>query len=220
MEIIASLKGSHKGRDVFILGNGPSINREDLSCLRGEVVIGMNASPLLDEKFSFSSSYYVVSDKRFLDHPEKSKIAASEYVEKATRVFRSECYESYHSPLREETFYVKSLGRSGFSKDLALGFYFGCTTTMLAIQLAYYIGARRIYLLGNDLNYRGNQARFYSEASTQENDHFTGIQIDNIRNGYVVLREYGVELFNCSQSSLLLPYLPYKEFSHIFSKEP
>ena len=49
----AHLRGRHHGETAFILGNGPSICREDLSRLRGRLSIGMNASTQLEAAHGF-----------------------------------------------------------------------------------------------------------------------------------------------------------------------
>lgn len=207
---------SHKnklaGEDIYILGNGPSIKKEDLSLLRGRHSIGLNASPLLEKEFGFTSQYYTVSDTRFITHPEKYKMATEMLDPKTVRVFRKELREFDAKSLPNKTYYLDSLGKNGFSFDLSKGFYFGASTTMLAIQLAYYLGAKRIFLMGVDLRYDGESPRFYSEDDVQEYDHFTSIQLWNIRNAYTLLKNNDVELYNCSAQSLLAPYLPYAKF--------
>lgn len=209
---INKLKNKEAGKRCFILANGPSILKEDLSLLKDEIVIGMNASTILEK--GFVQKYYVVSDLRFLSHPEKRKYGTTELNKKTIRVFRKELKEiDDHIP---NTFYVPSLGKNGFSFNLKDGFYFACTTTMLAIQLAYHIGCTEIYILGVDLTYSKDNPRFYKETNPQLEDANTSVQIYNIANAYSVLKDKNVKLFNCSENSLLRPYIPYKSFKEIF----
>jgi hypothetical protein len=215
MANIKELKNAEKNKDIYILGNGQSIKKEDLSVLKNKVSIGMNANCLLEKEFGFISQYYCVSDARFLKHSEKFKMATQELDKNTKRIFRSELIQYDDKDLINQTYYIDSLGKNGFSFDLKKGFYFGCTTTMLAIQLAVYLGAKRIFILGNDLKYIGENPRFYAESTAQEYDKFTGIQIWNIRNAYLELQKVGIEVYNCSQDSLLMPYLPYREFKKI-----
>jgi len=216
---IKNHKNRFKGEDIYILANGPSIKDEDLSVLKSRVSIGINASPLLEKKFGFESQYYTVSDTRFITHPEKYKMATDMLGAKAVRVFREELKPFDSKEFKNRTFYVESLGKDGFSSDLSKGFYFGASTTMLAVQLAAYLGASKIYLLGVDLKYDGESPRFYSEEDVQEYDHFTSTQIKNIRNSYLKLKKNGVKLFNCSKSSLLRSYIPYIDFNNHLKKE-
>ena len=215
---IRDLKNVNKGEDIFILANAPSIKKNDLSRLKGKVVIGMNANPLLEKEFGFVSDYYVVSDLRFITHPQKRPMATEMLDKKTKRVFRQELMAEDQDELKDKTYYIKSLGRNGFSCDLEEGYYFGVTTTMLAVQLAAYLGAKNIYILGMDLKYKKGDARFYHETSVQEYDKFTSTQIYNVQNAYKILKENDVNLYNCSKTSLLFPYLPFIDFNKSITK--
>ncbi|MCP4178858.1 MAG: DUF115 domain-containing protein [bacterium] len=212
---ILRYKNKYKNKDIFILGNAPSIKKENLEPLKNSISIGMNASPLLEKEYGFTSQFYVVSDTRFMENEVKRKIA-TEMVNKSTvRVFRKELIDYDDPSLKRRTCYIRAIGKNGFSFNLVHGYYFGCTTTMLAIQLAYYIGGKNIYLLGNDLKYSKNNARFYNEDKVQVYDKFTSIQIYNMKNAYNILKEKRVNLYNCSSTSLLAPYLPFKLFKNL-----
>ena len=208
---IKKLKNKELGKDIYILANAPSIKELDLSLLKDKVTIGMNANPLLEKEFGFVSPYYVVSDQRFLNHPQKREMATSMLNSKTIRVLRAELKENDENVVND-TYYVKAIGKTGFSFNLQKGYYFGVTTTMLAIQLAAYLGAKNIYILGMDLKYNGENPRFYKEDKVQEFDSFTSIQIFNVRNAYLELEQVGIQLYNCSESSLLFPYLPFKNY--------
>ena len=216
---ITALHGRLAGRTVFILGNGPSVKEHPLERLRGLPIIGMNASPLLDREFGFACGYYVVSDARFLTHPDKRAFATLEYLKKdVVRVLREELRDVDVRELRNSTHYVRALGKNGYSHDLARGFYFGCSTSLLAIQLASYLGCTTIVLLGNDFRYPRNQPRFYHEARPQAQDPFLSIQIWNVRNAYNLLQEKGVDLWLCTRNSNLVPYVPWRSFDDLVAK--
>jgi hypothetical protein len=108
---------------------------------------------------------------------------------------------------------VKARGKNGFSDDLKRGFYFGCTTSMLAIQLAYYAGSSQIVLLGNDFRYPRSQPRFYHESNPQPPDPFLSVQLWNVRLACRELAARGVAMFLCTRDSNLAPYVPYRDFS-------
>lgn len=215
---IKSLKDIEFGEDIYILANAPSVKKENLSLLKDKISIGMNANPLLEKEFDFISQYYVVSDLRFLNHPIKRKFATEMLNTNTKRIFRSELKEEDCEILKDETYYVDVIGKNGFSFNLDRGYYFGATTTMLAIQLASYLGAKNIYILGMDLKYNGNTPRFYKEDEVQEFDSFTSVQISNVRNAYLELKERGINLYNCSKNSLLYPYLPFIEFNETINR--
>lgn len=220
MADIRSLRHGELGRSAFILGNGPSILGHDLTRLRGQLVIGMNASPALDRRFGFTSRYYCLSDMRFLDHPEKRAFATAMLEPASVRVVRSDLRPHDDAGLAAQTCYVRALGRDGFSGNLAAGYYFGCTTTMLAIQVAAWLGCRAIHLLGVDLVYRSEQPRFYEERAPQPEDSFLSVQVWNIANARQALEQRGVEVRLCSPRSLLRPYVPFVPFEEVALDQP
>lgn len=207
---ISNLKNSETGNDIYIVANGHSIlNKNVLNSLSDKIIIGMNATPLLCNDHSLKLKYYTVSDERFIKDAEKYKIATEILSQSAIRVFRSELKKHDSPSLIDKTYYINAIGRDGFSFNLNQGFYFGCTTTMFSIQLAAYLGAKNIYLLGVDLTYPKDKPRFYRENNPAPIDNFTCVQIRNIRDAYHQLKKHGVNLYNCSNQSLLKPYIPY-----------
>jgi len=215
---LSDLRNREKGKRIFILANGPSINDLDLRVLRDEVVIGMNASTLLEERFDFVSEYYVVSDKRFLLSEEKRMWATNKLHLDTLRVVRKDLAPYDDGSLINNTYYVFPLARDGFSRDLRHGFYYGCTTTMLALQLAYHLGAREIYLLGCDLRYPEESPRFYAESKPQLEDAFASVQLSNILNAAIDFEKTGGIVKNCSERSFLRAYLPFQNFPELFGK--
>ena len=218
MKSIKDLKNSKKGGSIYILGNAPSIKKCDLSLLRYKNTIGLNGSPLMLDPLGFSSTYYLITDRRFLQHEEKSKIAEAEFQKDNIKIV-SDVLSDEIEKFREtqNIYFVKSLARDGFSFDLNIGFYFGSTTVMLGIQLAYYLGCNNIYLLGVDFTYalleeKGEQIRSYAESKAQEFDTLLSVQMKNIADSYLLLKEQGINLWLCSKESLLAPYIPYKNF--------
>lgn len=209
------LRNQEQGRQAFILGNGPSIIKEDLSRLAGQVTIGMNASTMLERQFGFTQTYYCLSDSRFLQNPEKRGWATSNLNETTLRVVRKDIRGDDDPSLAIRTFYTPHIKRDGFSPDLDMGFFYGCTTTMLAVQLAFHIGCTDIFLLGVDLRYAPESLRFYKEKNPQLEDSFTSVQIWNLANAGRLMAAQGRHLFNCSERSLLRPYLPYIPFSEV-----
>lgn len=212
----SALRNREAGRRLFILANGPSVLQHDLSLLKEELVVGMNASTMLEEKYGFESKYYVLSDARFVNSPEKRCWATEKLANVTHRVLRSDLRPLDDPALENRTTYVTPLSRDGFSRNLAAGFHYGCTTTMLAIQLAWHLGAREVYLLGCDLRYPQEHPRFYEETAPQLEDAFTSIQISNIVRAAAVFEEGGGRLVNCSDRSFLRPYLTYESFENIF----
>lgn len=218
MNIKNILDKNNSNKCVYILANGPSVNDFDLSLLKNSDVIGMNGSSILSKQHNFQQKYYVLSDRRFLLNKEKKHLASRDMIgNNCFRILDSRLYDLDENEQKKTTYYVKSIGKNGFSTNLSIGYYFGCTTTMLAIQLAYFLNYTTIYLLGVDLNWTIAVKRFYSESRPQIPDEFRSIQIDNIVNANSVLNTFNIKLYSCSAVSLLRSYIPYKPFAESFS---
>lgn len=59
---IMSLKDVHKGGRCFIIGNGPSLNIEDINRIKGEITFASNKIYLLFDQTDWRPSYYFVED--------------------------------------------------------------------------------------------------------------------------------------------------------------
>ena len=53
------MKDIHRGERCFIIGNGPSLRKMDVSKLQGEYTFGMNRIYLAFDKWGFETSYLV-----------------------------------------------------------------------------------------------------------------------------------------------------------------
>ncbi|OOF43718.1 hypothetical protein BKK51_11220 [Rodentibacter trehalosifermentans] len=177
----------------------------------------MNASTLLAEKYNFTQTFYTISDKRFLDIDFKREVA-TRLPNETIKVLRKEIKDIYPKEI-ENVLYVNALERDGFSFNLSKGYYYGCTTLMLAIQLAYFIGCKNIYILGLDLNYDSKTPRFYEETQLQIDDSKSSVQIFNIFNAKCELEKKNVFLYNCNPNSLARNYIPYQEYNELFSQQ-
>ena len=206
---VKELRGIHAGREIVILGNGPSLREMDFTKLDDPIFIGMNGSAVVANEGGIVEHYYVLSDHRFVKDRFKMDMLKENLGCTSTLVVRKELEPIVSAELGQPLVGVRSLGRDGFSHDLSRGFYFGCTTVMLGMQLADYIGGKRIYLCGMDLRYVSGQPRAYREKIVHSVDNFSCVQIHNVRLAFKSLASKGVSVFNCSEESLLRPYMPY-----------
>lgn len=207
-----SISNSRKGEVGYVLANGPSLARENLDILsKRKNIITLNASPLLEDKHGFHSDFYCLTDPRFLEVEEKKEIALKK-LRDANCI--SVCRDIMSEHLTFEgvnPIYLNSIGRDGFSKNLIKGFYFGATTTMLAVQLAYWIGLREVYILGLDLNYLSRSyGRFYREDKTQVTDLLVSVQVRNLAFAAKCFEDDGRKLYITNKNSWASSYLEYK----------
>lgn len=141
----------HQGESCFIIGNGPSLNDMDLSQLKGRYTFGLNKIHLLLERVDLDLSYHVAvnslvieqSIRAFeaLDCPSFLSFGAARGLTRefdkihllATDSFFPAAYSFYPDPLQPITE--------------------GYTVTYVALQLAYYMGFRQVFLIGVDHNF-------------------------------------------------------------------
>jgi tetratricopeptide (TPR) repeat protein len=154
IERLRSLKDAYSGERIFIIGNGPSLNQVDLNKLKNEYTFATNKIYLLFEKIQWRPTFYTCLDWRVV--PDSYDIINNLKGEGITFFFPNR----FNGLLRngEDVFwyYSKSPGGSikeKFETDITKGVRGGGTVLVAAIQIAFYLGFREIYLTGVDASY-------------------------------------------------------------------
>ena len=153
-ERLCSFKNRYQGEEIWLLGNGPSLNAIDLSFLKDEVTIGTNGIFLASEDFGFNVTHYVVED--FLVAEDRSSAIQDL---KEPQVWVGNYLDYCLSPLPQAVwlnvspFLPRHRKYPRFSTDARRILYSGGTVSYLCLQLAYFFGARRVNLIGFDHNY-------------------------------------------------------------------
>ncbi len=168
MRRIQRYRNIHQGKRCFILGNGPSLKQTDLTLLNGEFTFCTNRIYLMLDQLGFTPSYYVVSNDLIVEQCARDieKLPMPKFVGWHTR--------DMIQFTNDMTFLWTRCGlRSWFFTDLTEGCWEGNTVTMVAIQLAYYMGFSEIYLLGVDHSYQFNGTPHAEQLSTGDDpNHF------------------------------------------------
>lgn len=155
LDRLSSLKNKYKGKRIFILGNGPSLNRTSLEFLKNEYTFGVNRIYLLDDKVSWKPSFYTANDWRVVPD------IALEINGLTGSTFFFE--ESFRGILREGSdtyFYRHSAADPNhpneriFGHEATRGIRGAGSVVGTAVQLAAYMGFDPIYLIGCDLGYK------------------------------------------------------------------
>ncbi len=152
-----------KGR-CFIIGNGPSLNRTDLTKLCDEVTFGVNGLFLKFDEMGFTPTFYVVED-HLVAEDRARQINAIKGPLKLFPFNLAYCLEEgpdtlffNHRPRPSPTGFA-------FSTDASRITYTGCTVTFTCMQLAFYLGFPEIYLVGVDASYEIPQ-------TVERHDHY------------------------------------------------
>ena len=157
-ELIHRLSNVHEGRRCFIIGNGASLRKMDLSPLKGEITIGSNEIYRLFPRLGFNTSYLTVEDTAFCE----DKRRELKNVKGPIKIFG--LHNAYCVPVDKRTLFINICHREGsdalFSEDCAAIVYSEHSATYLNLQLAFHFGCNPVYLVGVDYDYDGMEREF------------------------------------------------------------
>jgi len=145
---LSKFRGIHNADRAFIIGTGPSLSKVDLSPLKTEITFGVNGLCLYSG-LDFEPTYYCVSD---LVAYEKYG-SAIEQLNCKKFLSVPPCPPSKNGWIQiplDLNHQIKNGYFAGTGKNI-IKTYWGRTVTMdLCIQLAFFMGFSRVYLLGCD----------------------------------------------------------------------
>lgn len=176
-----SLKNKYTGKRCFIMANGPSLLKSDLSLLKTEITISSNAQFLIWDKMGFIPTFLTVEDTLVGEDRSKELNA----IDTTTKIFPQDL--DYCLKWDSSTMYINFIrqykGFPTFSPDFGKKVYWGGTVSFLNMQLAYYLGCSEIYLIGFDHNYTVTQ-KIVDTVITSEKDDVNHIHPDYFGKGY------------------------------------
>jgi len=168
MNKITHLKGIGKGKRIFLVGNGPSLNDMNLDLLENEDSIAMNRIELIYPKTRWRPSYYIFCSSNCIDRRwgigwSKSVITASKEPKTQSLIwkrYKNAIERNGGEKLDESTIYLESLSENQvgkedcFSTNAEKRLDKSGTTMNVALQLAYYMEYDEVYLIGIDSNWK------------------------------------------------------------------
>lgn len=145
---LESYRNAHTGERCFIIGNGPSLRKTDLSHLKGEFTFGLNRIYLMFPELGFTTSCLVVINDLVLEQ------SAAEMRELALpRFFTWRARPWFRQDARVMYLDTDFSGPENFSGDATHRLFEGFTVTYAAMQLAFFMGFQEAILVGVDHNY-------------------------------------------------------------------
>ncbi len=144
---LAALKDSHKGERCFILGNGPSLAKTDLSRLKNEFTLGMNRIYLAFEDMGYQTSYYLSINDLVVEQ------CADEIQRLDMPKFVSWRARTWLKPQANLYFLYTTYTGPKFARDIRGRLWEGATVTYVALQVAFYLGFEKVILIGVDHNF-------------------------------------------------------------------
>ncbi|MRR53110.1 MAG: glycosyltransferase [Deltaproteobacteria bacterium] len=140
---LGQFRNKHQGQRCVIIGNGPSLNKMDLSFLEDEITFGMNRIFLMFDQWKFRPTYYVSVNPLVIEQSAGDilRIIAPKFLSHKGIPF-------FDDP--GDIHFLQSIPQWFFSKDPRNGICEGWTVTYVAMQLAYFMGFEEVVLIGVD----------------------------------------------------------------------
>lgn len=212
------LQNSHKGERCFIVGNGPSLNMEDLDLLRGEFCFGANQIFLAFDRTAWRPNVYLtVNVDTFLAYRhEINKLECGiKFIDSKALDYGVEIRDALY--LKHGTF---AEDEEFFSSDIGRYYYNGGTVVYTALQTAVYMGFNRIYLIGVDNNFTFEKSRSGSVIKNSIQNHFykaeddkkiadlyATVDVGHLTESFEAAREYadknGIRICNATRGGKL-----------------
>ena len=151
-----SLYGRYSGERVFLIGNGPSLNKTPLFLLKNEKVMCFNHFYLMLEKVSWRPEFYTIVDNLVLDDIVKN---IDVVLNNSKEVFMPSVHvqgDVFITKVKENdqiNWFRHYIFGAGFSKKLPK-IYGGGTVIYEGFQILKYLGFSEIIMIGVDMNYQ------------------------------------------------------------------
>lgn len=162
------LKNKYKGKRIFIIGNGPSLNETPLFLLKNEYTLTFNRFYLMDERINWAPTFYMMSDGVVLnDNIEEVK----KTINQTELSFFPDRYESFHfTKILPKLTNIRYFHQEPIPFSRILPYVgSGGTVAFIAFEVLSYLGFSEIYFLGIDMNYVvHDNARVISQKYNQE----------------------------------------------------
>lgn len=158
-----------EGQRCFIVGNGPSLRKTDLSKLDGEFTLGMNRIYLAFDEYDFKTSCLVAVNDLVLEqcHQDMQALTLPRFITWRARKY----FKGGEDTLFLDTDYTLP---EDFNGDATGRLFEGFTVTYVCLQLAYFMGFSEAILIGVDHNFV-TQGPANATVTSQGDDpnHFT-----------------------------------------------
>lgn len=231
-----SLKNKYQGERIFLMGNGPSLNKMPLYWLKDEYTMCFNRVNLLYERINWKPDFYVVIDDLVI------KDNYNEINKEVLPVVKYAFFPDIHPSNLDVTKYIHNLDnvywfiadKPEFSADLP-----NCghnkTVVNAGLQIAAWLGFTEIYLLGVDMTFGEQKVKKINsrdwEAGEDDPNHFdpryfkkgrkyhnptVHEMLEQFAIGKVFFDKLGVKIFNAGVGGKLNEF-PRIEFNSLFS---
>lgn len=212
---IEKYKNLHNGETCYIIGTGPSLTLKDLEMLKNKYTFGVNTLYKLFDDLGWQTTYYCLIDPKtygnISDEIRKHEIKNIFYA--GNRIsddvkngipFELECSDFYK--IKQPELYNFTC----FSNELDKYIYDGASVVYATLQIAVYMGFKRIVLLGVDCNYTLKKEELHNDKLSYTSDYNykwnenTGLtMIEGFKYAKAYSDENGIEIINATRGGML-----------------
>jgi len=160
------LKGIYKGKRVFLIGNGPSLNRVPLYYLKNEYTMCFNHFYIMSERLNWDPYFYLATDDLVLD----DIVSKLDFIKKKASYmflpdihFRGKTYFDKIGHLINNIYWIKQKHGKGFSVKMP-DTYLGGSVIYEGMQILNYLGFKEIYMIGVDMNFHIHSTAKYTSG--------------------------------------------------------
>lgn len=231
--VLKSLKSIHSGNRCFIIGNGPSLNPEDLTRLHNanEITFAFNRIYHIFKETIWRPTYYISQDEKML----VGSITEVNTLKARYKFIPIEMQYYYGIHLSDITpFHISAkndVTRPAFSEDIVCSVENSMTVVYTAIQFAIYMGIREIYLIGVDHHFHTSKNAngdiivdptakdYFSEAYNNDKESLYIPNTDLSTQTFIAARDYaiqhGIKIYNATRGGKLEVF-ERKDFDSLF----
>jgi len=145
---LAALKEQYRGERCFVIGNGPSLRRTDVSKLKDEFTFGMNRVYLAFDEWGFQTSFLVSVNDLVIEQCVDDFLALDMPRFFSWRLHRFFLSQSPDAQLPIYLYTTYDAPR--FARDARFRLWEGATVTYVCLQLAFHLGFEEVILIGVD----------------------------------------------------------------------
>lgn len=178
----------HAGQDCFIIGNGPSLRDMDLSLLNGYHLFGLNKIYLLLDRMKLDLSYHVAVNPLVIEQSIKEFEALNCPSFLSFRA-AAPCGNRFGN-----FYYLATDAPCSFYHDITKPLYEGYTVTYVALQIAFFMGFRRVFLIGVDHS-------FACQGNPNEQKYLAGDDPNHFDPNYFANKEWHLPDLEASELS-------------------
>ena len=212
---LRALKNTKNEKPCFIIGNGPCLRTSDLELIKDYDSFACNMIFRIFNETNWKPTYYVVQD-RYVNADKGIQDLSCENLFISEYYWRKNTVNNPKAICFRGKRYRKSIQNPKFSEDIDKHIINMPTVTYSMIQIASYLGYKRIYLMGMDHDYplifdkagriiRTSNKRnhiFYDDTPSEIIADIEGMNI-----AYLAAKEYsqnnGIRIINVSRGGRL-----------------